>query len=61
MGDLEPHLIHVSLGQVHNPKGISIGLAVSDRVKTDRPHYSVCKNRLQLHSSAVWPNNKAFV
>jgi len=41
--------------QFHNPNGISIGSAVfaglatvTDQ-QTDRPHYSICNNRLHLH------------
>jgi len=29
--------------------------------QTDRPRYSVCSNRLHLHSTITWPNNKTSV
>jgi len=76
MEDLNPHLIHGSLG----PDGISIGPAVyagltimTDR-PTDRPHYTVCITgrtyyvvlqcaigRIYVHSIALWSENKGKV
>ena len=49
--------------RVHNPNGITIGSAifawftiVTDRL-TDRPSYSLCNNRLHVHSPAMQPND----
>jgi len=63
-GDLDPHLIHGSLG---TPKPKSIGASifaglttVTDRQTdwpTDRPCYSVCNNRPYLADAAMRPNN----
>jgi len=53
-GDLNRHLIHSSLGspkwhldQFSRFSGLTI--------VTDRQLYSICNNRLHLHSTAMWP------
>jgi len=63
-GGSGPHLIYGSLGnQVHIPNSMSIGSAVivGLTIVTDRLRYFVCSNRLHLHSTTTWPNNKTSV
>jgi len=58
--DLDLHLLHRSLGpRVHTPNNISIswGLTNVTDQQTDRIRYSVCNNRLHLHSTTMWPKN----
>ena len=42
----------VSIGSV-----VFTGFTVVTDQQTDRPHYSICSNRLRLASAAMWPNN----
>jgi len=51
--DLDPHLVHSSLG-FHRLSRFCRACSVTDRL-TDRPHYSVCSNRLHPASAAMWP------
>ena len=62
MGDLDPHLIHASLGSPKSSTQIVTGMVQpflqgslvwqTDR-RTDRPHYSVGNNRPHLNSTHV--------
>jgi len=63
-GDLDPHLIHGSLGP---PESISwtasrsVQLFLPWHGQHDWPRYSVCSNRPHLGSAPMWPNNNSQV
>ena len=64
-GDLDPHLIHGSLGPPESItqtafRPVQPFWQGSWPRQTDRPRCSICNNRLHLHSTVTLPNNNKW-